>query len=293
MTVSGDPLPRFDRPYDWDAIDRAVRSLGGVILTALLDDTPRGSLNREIDEYLDEHVGAGAAVSGSAGYDRFLGHNTIRLHGLIEKFPSAADLIGDPGLVDWASRIIGDRAASVLLNAGELIQIQPGEPAQFPHRDSDSWPHVALEEEPVVVNAIVALDDCTLDNGATYVAAHSWEWEPERRATDDEWSRAVMEAGDGLLFRGDLIHRGGENTSGARRRVVSLSYCAGWLRTVENSFLNVNLDTAAAASPSIRALLGYSAHDGGPHGGGLIGLFENGDPVAALSGSAGRRESST
>ncbi len=279
-------LPTFAQPYDWDAIDRAVRSVGGVILIGMLDSSSLASLNREIDEYLDTHVGAGAAVSGSEEYDTFLGHNTVRLHGLIEKFPSAAGLIGDPRLVGWAGRTIGDRAASVLLNAGELIQIQPGEPAQFPHRDSDSWPHVPLGDEPVVVNAIVALDDCTLENGATYVAADSWTWEPERRATDRDWSRAVMGAGDALVFRGDLLHRGGENTSDDRRRVISISYCAGWLRTVENSFLNVGRDTAAAASPAIRALLGYEAHDGGPHGGGLIGLFENGDPAAALSESS-------
>ena len=282
--MSGDPLPTFPQPYDWDAIDGAVRSIGGGILAGFLDSSFLVTLNHEIDTYLDEHVGAGAAVSGSKAYDRFLGNNTIRLHGLIEKFPSATDVIGDPRLVDWASRIIGDRAASVLLNAGELIQIQPGEHAQFPHRDSDSWPDVPLEEEPVVVNAIVALDDCTLDNGATYVAAGSWDWELDRRVSRAEWTRAVMNAGDALLFRGDLLHRGGENTSDARRRVISISYCAGWLRTVENSFLNVGRDTAAGATATVRSLLGYSAHDAGDHGGGLIGLFENGDPAAALSG---------
>ena len=135
---------------------------------------------------------------------------------------------------------------------------------------------------PLVVNAIIALDDCTLDNGATYVAPGSWEWEPERQPTAEEWVRAVLTAGDVLLFRGDIIHGGGANTSDARRRVLSISYCAGWLRPVENSFLNIPRDTAAASSPVIQALLGYKAHDATYKSGGLVGLYENGDPAVAL-----------
>ena len=145
-------------------------------------------------------------------YDLFLGHKTLRLHGLVEKVPSSAELIGRTELVAWAERLIGPLASSVLLNAGELIQIQPGEPAQYPHRDSDSWP-VPIGEDPIIVNAIVALDPCTLENGATYVAPGSWQWEPKRQARADEFARAVMDPGDAVLFRGDLIHGGGENAS--------------------------------------------------------------------------------
>ncbi|MFN7606899.1 MAG: mitomycin antibiotic biosynthesis protein, partial [Hyphomonadaceae bacterium] len=60
------------------------------------------------------------------------------------------------------------------------------------------------------------------------------------------------------------------------------SYVAGWLRPVENSFLNVPIDTVRALEPRLQALLGYAAHDGVSKRGGMIGLYENGSPTRIL-----------
>ena len=275
-------LPRFARPYDWDQIDHAVRTLGGAIVLGLLSREELDPLDQEIDAHLKTHAEAAAPASGSRVYDVFLGHKTLRLHGLLEKVPSSEELIGRPELVGWAERLLGPIASSVLLNAGELIQIQPGEPAQYLHRDSDSWP-VPIGEHPIVVNAIVALDPCTLENGATYIAPGSWRWDPERQPQAHEFARAVMDPGDAVLFRGDLVHGGGENESNERRRVISISYCAGWLRPVENSFLNLSRSTVSKLPPKLQAIVGYSAHDATRRGGGIVGLFENGNPARALN----------
>ena len=83
-------------------------------------------------------------------------------------------------------------------------------------------------------------------------------------------------AGKGARFGG------GENKTDRRRRVMSISYCAAWLRPVENSFLNVSRETAHALEPHMQAILGYASHDATASGGGMIGLFENGDPMRAL-----------
>lgn len=280
---SSDPqeIPHFTRPYDWSAIDRAVQGAGAAIVEGFLTESETDALNTNIDDYLESHREAALPESGSDVYNIFLGHKTLRLHGLVEKVPASADLIGHPDLVDWASRAIGKQASSVLLNAGELIQIQPGEAAQFPHRDSDSWP-VPIGQAPIIVNAIVALDDCTRENGATYVATESWRWDENRQPRPEEYARAVMKRGDAVLFRGDLIHGGGENDSERRRRALSISYCAGWLRPVENSFLNLSRETVRQQPESLAALLGYAAHDGTQNRGGMIGLFENGDPARVL-----------
>lgn len=275
-------LPVYSRPYDWAAIDEAILGDGGVILAGFGDETQIRSLNREIDQFLTAHPEAGSPRSGSSAYDMFLGRRTARLHGLVEKIPASSDLIGNEELVGAVERIVGDRAASILLNAGELIQIGPGEPAQYLHRDTDSWPDMPLEERPLLVNAILALDDFTQENGATYIAPGSWKWDRHRQPTAGELARAEMSAGDAVLFRGDLLHGGGENGSEAARRGISISYCAGWLRPVENSFLNVPFETAAQLSPLVQRLLGYAAHDAIAKRGGMLGLFENGDPGKKL-----------
>ena len=275
-------LRRFARPYDWDAVDAVIRDEGGAVLEALFPVAEVRRLGGEVDEYLAQHEGAGLPVTGSSVYDKFLGHHTVRLHGLIEKFASASGWIGQPDLVAWGERALAPVATSVLLNAGELIQIGPGEPAQFLHRDTDSWPLVPLGEHPVLVNALVALDPFTLENGATRLAPGSWRWERDRRADPGQIQRAEMEPGDGLLFRGDLVHGGGANTSERPRRAISITYCAGWLRPVENSFLNISRERVRALPPRVRQLLGFSAYDGSRDRGGLVGLYENGDPAEWL-----------
>lgn len=275
-------LPTFVRPYDWNAIDRAVADEGGAIVVGLLSQEEVEALNSEIDGYISGDSKLGLPRSGSPAYDAFLGSRTVRLHGLAEKTPSTRLLIAHPDLVAWAERLIGSNAASILLNAGELIQIGPGEPAQYLHRDTDSWLSLPRTDAPVLVNAIVALDPFTLVSGATYIAPGSWRWENGRQPQSDEFARAVMNAGDAVLFRGDLIHGGGENASDAPRRAISISYCAGWLRPVENSFLNISKETARTLEPRLQALLGYAPHDAVAKRGGMTGLFENGDPAKAL-----------
>ncbi|WP_165768537.1 phytanoyl-CoA dioxygenase family protein [Sandarakinorhabdus cyanobacteriorum] len=275
-------LPTFERPYDWKAIDQAVTGEGGAILVGLLTKDELDAVNSDIDGYIARDGKIGLPQSGSPTYDAFLGARTVRLHGLAEKTPSTRSLLAHPDLVAWAERVIGPNATSVLLNAGELIQIGPGEPAQYLHRDTDSWLSLPRKEAPVLVNAIIALDPFTLENGATYISPGSWRWEPGRQPKSDEFARALMSAGDAVLFRGDLIHGGGENASDTPRRAISISYCAGWLRPVENSFLNVPRDTARTLEPRLQALLGYAPHDAVAKRGGMIGLFENGDPARAL-----------
>ena len=279
--TDGDELTRFTRPFDWGKIDSAVQTSGGAIVEGLLTSNEVESLNGQVDESLALHGDMANAATGSGVYDTFLGHKTLRLHGLVEKVPASANLIGRDELVDWAERMIAPVASSVLLNAGELIQIQPDEPAQYLHRDTDSWP-IPIGAHPHLVNAIVALDPCTLENGATYLAPASWQWEPRRQPQDGELIRAIMKPGDALLFRGDLVHGGGENKTDLRRRVLSISYCAGWLRPVENSFLNLSRETVRPLTSKLQALLGYAAYDGTQQLGGIIGLYENGDPARAL-----------
>ena len=275
-------LRRFSRPYGWEAIDAVIHDEGGVVLEGLFTEDQVGRFNGEVDAFLAQDDRAGLPQSGSPDYDRFLGQRTVRLHGLVEKFASGVDWIGHPDLFAWSERTLEPVATSVLLNAGELIQIGPGEPGQFLHRDTDSWPMAPIGEHPLLVNALVALDPFTLDNGATRVVPGSWRWQRDRRAAPEEIQRATMDPGSGLLFRGDIVHGGGANDSDRPRRAVSITYCVGWLRPVENSVFNVSKERARSLPAHLQQLLGFAAYDGSRDRGGLVGLYENGDPAAWL-----------
>ena len=164
-------IETFTHPYPWQAIDHSTQTTGAAILQGALSPSLVQSLNAEIDSYLETSK-LGLPATGSTDYDKFLGHNTVRMHGLIEKFPSSPEVIGETNVVEWARRTMGSLAGEVLLNAGELIEIRPGEPRQQAHRDSDSWP-IPLGPDPFIVNAIYALDDFTEENGATWIAPDS------------------------------------------------------------------------------------------------------------------------
>ncbi|WP_280312854.1 phytanoyl-CoA dioxygenase family protein [Nocardia abscessus] len=286
-TGSVPAVPRFREPYDWPAIDASVREHGAVVVEGLIAEHLRSDFTAELDAWLREHTDAGQADSGSALYDSFLGRKTLRLHGLAAKIPASGALIAHPDLRAWATRMLAPVSSGIQLNAGELIEIGPGEPAQYPHRDNDSWPHLPHTTDSVLVNAMIALTPFTEENGATNIALGSHEWPIKQNPAADQLVRAVMAPGDVLLFRGDAIHGGGANrTTDERRRGLSLSYCAGWLRPVENSVLNVPPQTAVNLSPEVQALLGYAAHDATAVGGGMLGLYENGDPGRVLFPSA-------
>lgn len=281
-------ITEFTSPFDWPTIDAQVATRGAVVLKNFLPADQVHALNSESDLYIearrlkDSSLGLpGLPDTQSATYNQFLGHNTIRLHGLLEKLPASARLIGDTRLLDWAERSLAAVANQPRLSALELIQIQPGEPRQAAHRDSDSWP-LPLGADPFVVNAIVALTDFTKTNGATFVAPGSFDLPKDHSHSAVDFVQAEMAAGDALLFRGDLIHGAGANNSAEPRRAISISFCAGWLRSVENSALNLSVETVSALAPALQAVLGYAAYDGSSRGNGLLGLYENGDPALAL-----------
>ena len=211
-------LLRVRAPYDWAVVDAAVLADGAAVVSGLLDAPLVETLNREIDAWLDAHPGTGGPASGSGLYDAFLGHRTVRLHGLCAKLPHGAAVVGHEHLVAWAERLLAPMAHSIQLNAGELIQIGPDEPAQLPHRDSDSWPNLPRSDQPTVVNAMVALTPFSWDNGATHLALGSHRWADGRAAASEEMVRGEMQPGDVLLFRGDILHGGGANTTDAPRR---------------------------------------------------------------------------
>ena len=112
--------------------------------------------------------------------------------------------------------------------------------------------------EPLGVSAIWALDDFTTTNGATEVVPGSHLWAEGREPAEHEIEQVLMPAGSALVFAGNLIHRGGANTSNGLRLAITPQYCMPWLRQIENMVLAVPPKTAKLFSERVQELLGYS-----------------------------------
>jgi hypothetical protein len=102
----GTTLPEFDVSNDWGSIDAAVLDVGGAVVRRVLSRPVVDELNAEIDAHLAGLPGGGLPNTGSAVYDRFLGHRTVRLHGLTAKLDGVVRLLDGEVITPWAQRLL-------------------------------------------------------------------------------------------------------------------------------------------------------------------------------------------
>jgi hypothetical protein len=212
---------------------------------------------------------------GPMGRNVFEGTRTNRIYAMLAKDPVFAELVAHPVSLAWAEYYLGQ---SCLLSACLAIHLQPGESAQPWHTD-DGHTSLTPPHDLLGVSTFWALDDTTVENGATEVlpGSHRWsetefpgvlkdrDFATEEDATDDlgahpDAVKVTMPAGSVMIARGDLWHRGGANRSDTARCLVTPQYCAGWLRPLESMLLSVPSEHVAALPERVRELLGYSIH---------------------------------
>ncbi len=253
---------------------------GAVIVEDILNPDQLASLNSELDQFIAK-VDPGLRNPTTEEMIDFYGLSTIRIDGLPAKSRTFLDAMLLPQLCETADHFLLPNCRDYLLNTGQLIQIGPGESSQQLHRDESAWEEqaslMAWPRPPLQIEAMFALTDFTAANGATQVVPGSHHWSWDRVALPEEITRAEMKAGSALLYMGAAIHGGGANeTADQHRRGMFLGYVVGWLRTEENMFLTVPIESARSMPLRIQELLGYKAH-------GSIGVVDVGSPMALLN----------
>ncbi len=191
------------------------------------------------------------------GRNDFEGELTQRVYSLAGKGELFMQLAEQPEVVELLDRLL---LPNWLLSTLQSIRLHPGETAQPWHAD-DGFYLVPRPRTRLAISTIWALDDFTVDNGATEVMPGSHLWGDEQ--PDQHLDRAVpvvMPAGSVVLFDGALWHRGGANRSAGPRLALSPQYCQPWLRPQESQLLIVPPERAAKLSPRGRSMLGYSIH---------------------------------
>ncbi len=235
------------------------------------------AVQTSIDSYTPYDYGEPEAME-------FLGHQTVRLNGLISKAPGYIDLITDDRLLTVMDHFLAPNCGQYRLNSSEIIEIHGGETAQVLHWDDVIWPaHFWAPDRLLQFNVMVAATDFTESNGATQVVPGSHKWNlAEREAKSEEIALATMSAGSAVFIPGKTLHGGGTNTDGSRRRAIVASYVLGWLRTQENHFLHTTVEQARTWPERVRQLLGYDlyAHYDENIEGGPLGYYEYGSPAA-------------
>jgi ectoine hydroxylase-related dioxygenase (phytanoyl-CoA dioxygenase family) len=233
--------------------------------------------------------------SNLSGRNDFEGFTTRRIYALFAKTRCFDDIATNPLVLSVLERILCSE--HFLLSSPVGIEIGPGEKEQILHRDDGKYPLPRPFNE-VIVNTMWAIDDFTLENGATVLVPGSHKSTVDERPRskhrqgtvlgkreqghskkrEDESKRfaqdltgtspkegagtiqAVMDAGSMMFYRGSVMHGGGANRTGKSRIGVILEYVQGWLRPQENHCLAVPAEVVKGLHPRLQELLGYSVH---------------------------------
>ena len=250
-----------------------LRREGVLVIEGALDAETLARVRGDLEPWFEAaHHGAG----------QFFGRSTRRFGGLFAKAPSTAELALHPLVLDLMEAALrgpdpeAPACTAIEMNLTQAIAIEPGEGAQFLHRDEELFPFPHAFE--VMSNAMWALDDFTLENGATRLVPGSHLWPRDREPQPGEALSAVAPAGSAVIWLGGVLHGGGANRSERVRRGAVMSYRLGWLAPTEKLLLSTPPEVARTLPERLQRLIGYQLHR--PN----LGWVEGQDPIRWLHG---------
>jgi ectoine hydroxylase-related dioxygenase (phytanoyl-CoA dioxygenase family) len=234
---------------DGDHADTLLRD-GWCVINGALDP----SILRDVEAELDPRFVATPMCEGA-----FYGERTKRFGALLTRSRQMEKLVMHAGILSIVEQMLLPWCERIALNLTQAIEIHPGAPSQFPHRDQDMWagPKGSVE---YLVNVMWPLTSFTIENGGTRLwTGSNWDQDVGSLPEGDAVVPAIS-VGDALLFLGSTLHSGGGNISRTPRRGIIISYCLGWLKPFELQWLVYPPSVARHFSPELAALVGYAQH---------------------------------
>ena len=264
-------VPRFAVGAPIDDVETAVRDAGCAVIERLASEELIDHIESELAPYL---------AATEPGGDEFTGFKTRRTGALLARSPAFRAIAAHPLVLDVLDRVLGDHATSYQLHLTQVIEIGPGEPAQYVHRDQWAFDFFPFPQGfEVECHTMWAMNDFTEENGATRLVPGSQRYEDKLRLSPDDTIPAEMPKGSVLLYVGSLYHGGGANNSSQPRRGINVGYTLSWLRQEENQYLACPPDVARELPEELARLAGYRR---GAYALGYYGDLR--DPIDALHG---------
>jgi ectoine hydroxylase-related dioxygenase (phytanoyl-CoA dioxygenase family) len=153
-----------------------------------------------------------------------------------------------------------------LLTLYDALDVTPGVNKQPLHNDDALMP-LQRPHQPFVCTTIWALTDFTEENGATRVVpgSHLRADLPDYAKHAGEYDTEFVEMSEGsvVVFDGALWHTSGENHTDEEWRLgLQVSYCAGFIRPLQNLLLSISPETARGYPDELLTLCGYATYNG-------------------------------
>ena len=249
---------------------------GAMVVEGMVDRDTINALRHATDRYASG-VEPGRANQGMGERGKvFVGANTVRFSSLGLLTDAYFDLLENEVFGELADAVLLPHCGSYWVNTGQVMYINPGEPAQELHRDADNWWEFLNATWPntpdITLSAMIGLDHVTEEMGATRAVPGSHLDVELEHADDLETVPAELAPGDAFIYSGNVVHGAGANRSETVRRAMHLSFVVGWLTPEEASAIDFATDELASRSPRVQRLLGHRSYDPTPHRGGGLWL---------------------
>ena len=255
-------LPTFTTNSPCSDISKSLQNTGAVIVHGLASKQLVSDIRKEFRPAFDEY--------GKRHQDDFNGYQTLRLTNVLKKSFSVGSLIANEMMMQIIDPILLPNCKNYQIGSMTAIEIQPGEGHQQLHTDGSIYP-ISIPGIELQVSVLWALDDFTLENGATRVIPFSHKLCEEEKFNADRCVQAVMPKGSALFYLGSVVHGGGKNSTKKDRMALVNTYSLGWLRQEVNQYLVADRETVMQHPLPVQRLIGYQGH------GAFLGRFED-DP---------------
>ncbi|MCJ8329803.1 MAG: phytanoyl-CoA dioxygenase family protein [Lentisphaeria bacterium] len=198
-----------------------------------------------------------AEIEGDdAGKEVHQEDGAVRLSNVIDKDPMFEKLLLNPRLLAGVQHILGTDFKLSALNTRAAL---PGEGRQALHSD---WGKLEKDEEYQVCIAIWAVDDFTIENGATRLIPGSHKsGQAPAEALDDpmadhpEQIQATIKSGHTIFMNAHIWHGGMNNSTDLPRRAMHTYFCRRRHKQQLDHKKYLSAETVGRLSPELRIIL--------------------------------------
>lgn len=160
------------------------------------------------------------------------------------------------GIVDILRHMLG--GAAILNSFGGLNNLSSTDAyVRNVHRDVRSWSAESMQ----MAQALVLLDDFTVDNGATLFlpGSHAAPDKPDPQVFEEQARKALGSAGSIYLFDSRIWHAAGVNRTDLPRRCLTLTFTRSYFKPQFDYCRALGEDFCRSQTPSMQQLLGWYA----------------------------------
>lgn len=181
--------------------------------------------------------------------------DSYMVHNPFLKDPAFYSVLDAPLVIDAVDQFLTDTGIVYAFTTSSM----PAGGTNYSHRIHVDSPRV-IPNYMTNLGIIVALDDFTDDNGATYYLPGSFEQTAQPSSEDFFRSaeRVYPNRGDLVVFNARTWHLGGQNTTNQARHAITMNCCRSYMRQRFDYPRMIDPSVATKLTETQRRLLGYN-----------------------------------